>query len=68
MCSTDLTTKGFPLHSSYILSTIKYNYDITKLMLEEDFFTNKTGKYNKYNIKEDNKKFILEKDVSIEEG
>lgn len=56
------------LNSSYILSTIKYNYDITKLMLEEDFFTNKTGKYNKYNIKEDNKKFILEKDVSIEEG
>ena len=56
------------LNASYILSTIKYNYDITKLMLEEDFFTNKTGKYNNYNLKEDSKKFILEKDASIEEG
>lgn len=56
------------LNASYILSTIKYNYDITKLMLEDDFFTNKTGKYNKYEIKEDSKKFVLEKYNTIEEG
>ena len=56
------------LNASYILSTIKYNYEITKLMLEDDFFTNKTGKYNNYTSKEDSKKFILEKDTSIEEG
>lgn len=56
------------LNASYILSTIKYNYDITKLMLEEDFFTNKTGKINKYNVKEGSKKFVLEKEDTIEEG
>ena len=56
------------LNSSYILSTIKYNHEITKLMLEEDFFTNKTGKYNNYKSKETNEKFVLDKDTSIEEG
>ena len=56
------------LNASYILSTIKYNYDITKLMLEDDYFTNKTGKYNSYNSKDNGGKFVLEKDNSIEEG
>lgn len=56
------------LNASYILSTIKYNYDITKLMLEEDYFTNKTGKYNSFNSKDDGSKFVLEKDNSMEEG
>ena len=32
------------LNSSYILSTIKYNYSIVELMLNEEYFTNKTGK------------------------
>ncbi len=48
------------LNASYILSTIKYNYNIIKLMLEEDYFTNKTGKYNNYNSKNDSEKFKLE--------
>ena len=56
------------LNASYILSTIKYNYDITKLMLDEDYFTNKTGKYNNYNIKEDSGKFVLQKDTELKEG
>lgn len=50
------------LNASYILSTIKYNYDIVKLMLNDDYFTNKTGKYNDYNTKEDSGKFVLEKE------
>lgn len=54
------------LNASYILSTIKYNHDIVKLMLNDDYFTNKTGKYNDYNTKEDSGKFVLEKESTIE--
>lgn len=55
------------LNSSYILSTIKYNKDIVKLMLNEDYFTNKTSKYNQYNSKSKNEKFKLEKENTMEE-
>ena len=50
------------LNASYILSTVKYNNDIVELMLDDDYFTNKTGKYNDYNSKEESEKFILEKE------
>lgn len=56
------------LNASYILSTIKYNHNIVKLRLEDDYFTNKTGKYNNYNSKDSSGKFILEKENTIEEG
>ena len=56
------------LNSSYILSTIKYNHNIVELMLEDDYFTNKTGKYNNYNSKDVSEKFVLEKENTIEEG
>lgn len=56
------------LNASYILSTIKYNQDIVKLMLEDDYFTNKTGKYNDYNSTEESGNFILEKENVMEEG
>ena len=56
------------LNSSYILSTVKYNYNIVKLMLNEDYFINKTGKYENYDTKEDSGKFVLEKEVKMKEG
>ena len=56
------------LNSSYILSTIKYNYDIIELMLEDDYFTNKTGKYNDYDTKDNSEKFVLEKENVMKEG
>ena len=56
------------LNSSYILSTMKYNNNIIELMLEDDYFTNKTGKYNNYNSKDSSEKFILEKENTIEKG
>ena len=56
------------LNASYILSTIKYNHDIVELMLEDDYFTNKTGKYSDYNSKEDSGKFNLEKEETGTEG
>lgn len=51
------------LNSSYILSTIKYNYNIVELMLQDDYFTNKTGKFNNYNSKDSGEKFELQKDM-----
>ena len=55
------------LNASYILSTIKYNYDIVELMLKDDYFTNKTGKYDNYDTNDDSGNFILEKENIIEE-
>lgn len=55
------------LNASYILSTIKYNKDIVELMLEDDYFTNKTGKYDDFNSKEESEKFVLEKENTMEE-
>ena len=55
------------LNASYILSTIKYNKDIVELMLEDDYFTNKTGKYDDFNSKEESEKFVLEKETTMEE-
>jgi len=51
------------LNASYILSTIKYNYNVVELMLQKDYFTNKTGKFNNYNSKDNSEKFVLEKDM-----
>lgn len=56
------------LNASYILSTVKYNRNIIDLMLDDDYFTNKTGKYNDYNTKSDSGKFKLEKQNTMEEG
>lgn len=56
------------LNSAYILSTIKYNYSIVELMLNDEYFINKTGKYNTYNTNEDSGKFELQKENIMEEG
>ena len=56
------------LNATYILSTIKYNKNIIKLMLEDDYFTNKIGKYNFSNTKGNTEKFILKKDKQVKEG
>ena len=37
-------------------------------MLEDDYFTNKTGKYDDYDTKEESGKFTLEKETVMEEG
>lgn len=39
------------LNSSYILSTIKYNSDIVKLSLEDNFLQNKEEKYDVFSAK-----------------
>ena len=42
------------LNSSYILSTIKYNSDIVKLSLEDNFLQNKEEKYDVFSAKNKN--------------
>lgn len=46
------------LNSSYILSTIKYNKNIIKLSLEDDFLTNKEEKYEEFTSKKESNSFL----------
>ncbi len=47
------------LNCTYILSTIKYNSDIIKLSLEDDFLKNKEETYNEFRQKQkDNSSFL----------
>ena len=50
------------LNSSYILSTIKYNHNVIKIMLNEDYFTNKEKKYSVFESKEGSDSFTLQYD------
>lgn len=56
------------LNASYILSTIKYNKNTIELMLNDDYFTNRSGKYDEYASKEDSNKFQIMLDDEEEEG
>lgn len=56
------------LNASYILSTIKYNKNTIELMLNDDYFTNRAGKYDEYTSKEDSNKFQIMLDDEEEEG
>ena len=56
------------LNISYILSTIKYNQNVVKLMLNEDYFTNKIGKYSNYKTTKNSSKFKLETQKQNKEG
>jgi len=56
------------LNSSYILSTIKYNYNIVELMLNKDYFINKTGKYNDFETDGNSGKFEIKKENEMKEG
>lgn len=46
------------LNSSYILSTIKYNKNIIKLSLEDDFLTSKEETYDEFASKKENSSFL----------
>ena len=47
------------LNSSYILSTIKYNSDIVKLSLEDNFLQNKEEKYDVFSAKNQDENSFL---------
>lgn len=46
------------LNSSYILSTVKFNPNVIKLMLNEEYFTNKEERYTVFEKKNDNNNFL----------
>ena len=46
------------LNSSYILSTIKFNRKVIKIMLQEDYFTNKEETYDIFESKKVNTNFL----------
>lgn len=47
------------LNSSYILSTVKFNDNVIKLMLDDDYFSNKEEKYDIFETKSESEdKFI----------
>ena len=46
------------LNSSYILSTIKYNKDVIKLSLKDDFLTNGEEKYEEFTSKKESDSFL----------
>lgn len=48
------------LNASYILSTVKFNDNIIELMLNNDYFTNKEEKYERFTPKTEIDKNILE--------
>ena len=48
------------LNSSYILSTVKFNNEVIKLMLNEEFFTNKEENYDFFESKEESNDNFLE--------
>lgn len=50
------------LNASYILSTIKYNKNIIKTMLDDEYLINKTGKYDLFTTNSKQETFVLEKD------
>ena len=46
------------LNSSYILSTIKFNSDVIKLMLDTNYFTSKEEQYDIFTSKKTTNKFL----------
>lgn len=46
------------LNASYILSTVKFNNNVIKLMLNEEYFTNKEEEYNLFDKKNNSNNFL----------
>lgn len=46
------------LNSSYILSTIKFNNNVVKLMLDDEYFINKEEKYDVFSTKKQSNYFL----------
>lgn len=46
------------LNASYILSTIKYNKNVIKLSLRDDFLTNREEKYEEFDSKKESESFL----------
>lgn len=49
------------LNASYMLSTVEFNENVIKLMLNDDYFTNKEEQYDLFTRKETENYFLVEK-------
>ncbi len=57
------------LNASYILSTVKFNNNVIKLMLDENYFLNAEEKYDIFTTKkETNDNFLKKVDENVEEA
>lgn len=54
------------LNSSYMLSTVEFNENVIKLMLKDDYFTNKEEQYDLFTRKETENYFLVEKQEETE--
>lgn len=54
------------LNASYILSTVKFNNNVIKLMLNENYLTNKEESYNLFKDKNEEENIYLEYDKNNE--
>ena len=55
------------LNATYILSTIKFNPEVIKLMLDDEFFTNKEEKYDIFESETEDNNFLDYADENEEE-
>ena len=55
------------MNATYILSTIKYNDDVIKLILDEDYFTKKEEQYDIFTSTNNSTSFELEYEEIVEE-
>lgn len=55
------------MNASYILSTIKFNDNIIKLSLNDDYFTNKEEQYNEFKKKQEEDHFLKNPDEVVDE-
>ena len=56
------------LNSSYILSTVKFNYEVIKLMLDDEFFVNKEETYNIFESTSESNNFLEYADDAEEDS
>lgn len=55
------------MNASYILSTIKFNDNVIKLSLNDDYFTNKEEQYNEFKKKKEEDHFLKNPDEVVDE-
>ena len=55
------------LDASYILSTVKFNDNVIKLMLDDEYFSNKENQYDEFKSKKENHNNFLEYNDEVEE-
>ena len=56
------------LNATYILSTVKFNPEVIKLMLDDEFFTNKEEKYDIFESESEDTNFLNYTDDNEEEN